>query len=78
MPLLEIVGVTSTDYTFCIAIAYLVAESEENYIWALERLKSIMVDCGVEMPNVFVSDRELALVNAIEIVFPTSALMLCK
>jgi len=78
MSLLEIVGVTSTDQIFCIAIAYLVAESEENYIWALEQLKSIMVDCEVEMPSVFVSDRELALLNAIGKVFPNSAHMLCK
>lgn len=78
MPLLEIVGVTSTDQTFCIAIAYLCAESEENYIWALERLKSVMLDCEVELPSVFISDRELALLNAIAHVFPNSSHMLCK
>lgn len=77
MPLLEIVGVTSTDLTFCIAIAYLVAEKEENYMWALERLKSVLVDSEVEMPSVFISDRETTLINAIGFVFPESAHMLC-
>lgn len=41
-------------------------------------MKSIIIDCDVEIPNVFIMDRELALMNAIEIVFPKSAHMLCK
>lgn len=78
MPLLEIVGVTSTSKTFCIAVAYLVSERENHYVWALKRLQLIMLDCDVEMPSVIVTDREIALINAINIVFPQAAHILCK
>ncbi|XP_022889284.1 protein FAR1-RELATED SEQUENCE 5-like [Olea europaea var. sylvestris] len=76
LPLLEIVGVISTDLTFSIAFAYLGKEREENYAWALGRLKSLMND--IIMPSVIVIDRELALMKAIEKIFPTSTNILCR
>ncbi|KAH6810732.1 hypothetical protein C2S51_024494 [Perilla frutescens var. frutescens] len=42
LPLFEIVGVTSTSMTFSVACAYLEAEKEDNYIWALTVLKGLM------------------------------------
>ncbi|XP_022841839.1 protein FAR-RED ELONGATED HYPOCOTYL 3-like [Olea europaea var. sylvestris] len=54
LPLLEIVGVTSIDLTFSIAFAYLGKECEENYAWALGRLKSLMND--IIMPSVIVTE----------------------
>ncbi|XP_024169848.1 protein FAR1-RELATED SEQUENCE 5-like [Rosa chinensis] len=75
-PLLEIVGVTSTELTFHAAFAYIHAEKEENYVWALSRLKSVMnEDC---LPSVIVTDRELALMNAIRRVFPAAQHLLCR
>ncbi|BBG95640.1 Myzus persicae-induced lipase 1, partial [Prunus dulcis] len=38
-PLLEIVGVTCTNINFSAAFAYLDAKNEDNYIWALSRLR---------------------------------------
>jgi histone-lysine N-methyltransferase SETD2 len=76
LPLLEIVGVTSTNLTFSVALAYLEGELEDNYIWALSRLKTVLEDGWV--PNIIITDRELALMNAIERVFPTSKHMLCR
>jgi histone-lysine N-methyltransferase SETD2 len=76
LPLLEIVGVTSTNLTFSVALAYLEGESEGNYTWALSRLKTILEDGWV--PSIIVTDRELALMNAIERVFPTTRHMLCR
>ncbi|XP_022880732.1 uncharacterized protein LOC111398001 [Olea europaea var. sylvestris] len=57
-PSLEVVGVTSNDLTFSIAFAYLEKEREENYIWALERFKSLKDD--IIMPSVIVTVKELA------------------
>ena len=76
MPLLEIVGVTSTDMTFSVCFAYLQAEHEENYAWALGVLRSIIGD-GI-LPDVIVRDRELSLMKAISTVFPGATHLLCK
>ncbi|XP_052210141.1 uncharacterized protein LOC127813254 [Diospyros lotus] len=62
-PLLQIVGVTSTELTFPVAFAFMDHEYEDNYTWAMERLQSLM---GSNIfPRVVVTDRELALINAI-------------
>ncbi|XP_038698755.1 uncharacterized protein LOC119996256 [Tripterygium wilfordii] len=66
MPLLEIVGVTSTNMTYCIAFVYLNSEKEENYMWALRCLQSTMEECTA--PRVIVTDRELALINSCAVV----------
>nr|KAJ0192547.1 hypothetical protein LSAT_V11C800399650 [Lactuca sativa] len=39
IPLLEIVGVTPTNQTFCVAFIYMHKETKSNYTWALECLK---------------------------------------
>ncbi|KAL8456216.1 hypothetical protein ACS0TY_034438 [Phlomoides rotata] len=62
IPLLEIVGVTPTNLTFCVACAFMNAEREDNYIWALSTLRSLMVDLC--LPNLIITDKELALMRA--------------
>ena len=76
LPLLQIVGVTSIEMTFPGAFAYLESEREDNYTWALTRLKSVLDDSA--MPRVILSDRVLALINAIERVFPNAKHLLCR
>ena len=76
LPLLEIVGVTSTNLTFSVAFVYLEAERVENYTWAIEKLQSLMF--ADRLPNVVVTDRELALMNAVRLVFPTTTNLLCR
>lgn len=76
MPLLEIVGVTSTNSTFSIAFVLMDEEKESNYTWALNCLKSTFD--GYDGPYVIVTDRELALMNACANVFPTSNRLLCR
>ena len=76
-PLLEIVGVTtSTNLTFYVGFALFQFEREDNYVWVLERLKTIMED--KMLPSVIVTDRELALMNAIRKIFPTTINLLCR
>lgn len=64
MSLLEIVDVTLTDLTFLICFANLESERENNYIWALKRLKSIMEENM--LPTFIVKDREITLMKAIQ------------
>ncbi|XP_058764158.1 uncharacterized protein LOC131637576 [Vicia villosa] len=56
LPLLEIVGVTSTQLTFSVAFAYLEHERDENFTWALERLNELFY-CEKFLPDVMVMDR---------------------
>ncbi|XP_028083552.1 uncharacterized protein LOC114284804 [Camellia sinensis] len=64
LPLLEIVGVTSTNLTFSVTFAYLSHEREDNYTWALGVLRTVMDNTA--FPKVIITDRELALMKETE------------
>ncbi|XP_073222483.1 uncharacterized protein [Cicer arietinum] len=74
MPLLEIIGVTSTEMTFCVGFAYLQSERVDNFTWALQMVKEQITSGEVE---VIVTDRDLALMNVVENVFPKAVNLLC-
>lgn len=75
--MLEIIGVTSTKLTFSVGFSYLEHEREENFKWALEKLKELFSSDKL-LSNVVVTGRELALMNAIEVVFPNLTHLLCS
>ncbi|KAH1254612.1 Protein FAR1-RELATED SEQUENCE 6 [Glycine max] len=77
LQLLDFVGVTPTAMTFSTGFAYLEAERVNNIVWALERFRSLFLrhDC---LPLVIVTDRDLALMNAVKTVFPESTNLLCR
>lgn len=74
MPLLEIVGITSTRLTFAIAFVFMAKENANHYQWALRRLRHV---CGNVTPGVIVTDRELGLISALGVVFPDVKHMIC-
>ncbi|XP_071699208.1 protein FAR1-RELATED SEQUENCE 5-like [Rutidosis leptorrhynchoides] len=75
MPLLDIIGVSCFNTSFYSGFAFLEREDEESYIWALNAFKKIL---GSEnQPSVIMTDRELALMNAISKVFPAATNLLC-
>nr|GEX13119.1 protein FAR1-related sequence 5-like [Tanacetum cinerariifolium] len=76
MPFVEIVSVTSTGETFCIAFAFISEEKMDNYKWVLECLKLTLDECM--LPRVIITDRDLALMNACEKVFPNATRLLCR
>jgi len=45
LPLLEIVGVTSTRLTFSHAFVFLSSERQNNFTWVLERLRGLFMTC---------------------------------
>ncbi|XP_057427726.1 uncharacterized protein LOC130721016 [Lotus japonicus] len=65
LPLLEIVGLTSTDKTYSIEFCYIGSEATYDYIWALECMKSLIADQS-RLPTVIVTDRDLALLKVME------------
>ncbi|XP_004509993.1 PKS-NRPS hybrid synthetase cheA-like [Cicer arietinum] len=60
--------------TFCVGFAYLQSERVDNFTWALQMLKEQITGGEVE---VIVTDRDLALMNAVECVFPKAVNLLC-
>ncbi|XP_058772558.1 uncharacterized protein LOC131646563 [Vicia villosa] len=76
LPLFEIVGVTSTKLTFSVAFAYLEHEREENFTWAVERLKELFYYEKL-LENVMVTDWKLVLMNVIDYVYPNASHLLC-
>lgn len=74
--LLEIVSVISTVLIFFTAFTYFGKEHKESYTWALGRLESLMDD--FIMLSFIVTNRELALMKAIEQIFPTSSNILSR
>ena len=76
LPLLHIVGVTSTDISFSAGFALLSSEKEEQYIWALRMFREALSKDN--RPSCIITDRDLALMNALSIVFPDTKLLLCR
>ena len=72
MPLLDMIGVDATGRSFCIAFAFLSGETEEDYTWALERLKALYEQCGRVFPSVILTDRCVAVMNAASTLFPST------
>jgi hypothetical protein len=74
MPLLDIIGIDACQRSFCIAFAFLSGEEEQDYQWALERLKSLYEVCNTSFPSVIITDCALACINAVAICFPSASL----
>ncbi|KAK9088822.1 hypothetical protein Scep_027904 [Stephania cephalantha] len=68
MPLLEIVGITSTHLTFSVGFAFISSESHANYVWALEKLRSILD--GRPKPDVFVKTMSIKLIRSMKLKLP--------
>jgi len=77
MHLLEVVGITSTYLTFSVAFCLLAAEKENIFLWALDRLKGLFFRID-SYPRVVVCDRDIALMNAVRIVFPEAYNLFCR
>ena len=77
LPLLDFVGVTPTTMTFSAGFAYLEAERVNNIVWALERFRGLFLR-NDRLLVVVVTDRDLALMNAVKTVFPECTNLLCR
>ncbi|KAK9064754.1 hypothetical protein SSX86_016136 [Deinandra increscens subsp. villosa] len=68
IPFVQLVGVTSTSKSFCIAHAFIANEREDNFTWVLKQAKG-MIDKCME-PRIIVTDRDQALMRSCDYVFP--------
>lgn len=74
MPLFHLVGFDCNYRTFTIAYCFLAHEKEDDFNWALTRLRELITP---DLPVILVTDRELALINAYQVVFPQARGLLC-
>jgi hypothetical protein len=72
LPLLNIIGITSTYHNFNAGFIFLQREKEEDFKWAMTAFKLF-----ISSPNIIVVDRDYALINAIKVVYPNTHIQLC-
>jgi hypothetical protein len=77
MPLLDMIEVDAAQHSFCIAFAFLSGETEEDYTWALEQLKTLYEQYGGTFPSVILTDRCFAVINAATALFPFTSTLIC-
>ncbi|KAJ0492950.1 putative MULE transposase domain, FHY3/FAR1 family [Helianthus annuus] len=76
MPFVQGVGLTSTEKSLSIMHAVICKEQNDNFVWVLEKIRSMLNEC-LE-PRVIVMDKELALMNACAKAFPKASRYLCR
>jgi histone-lysine N-methyltransferase SETD2 len=74
-PLVEGVGITNTWSTFNAFYCFLSSETENDYVWLMERLQRLLGSSF--SPIAWATDRDLGLINSIRKVFPHSKIVLC-
>ena len=77
LPLLNIVGVAPTNDTFFSCFCLLSRQTLDDYSWALHTFRRLLT-ANHPLPEVMVTDREMALINSIEQTFPAVKHILCK
>ena len=74
MPLLHICGFTNTNHSFSVGFCFVTKENIPSYTWALLQLKNLLKGL---VPEVIISDWDLALSKALKKTFPSSSHLLC-
>jgi hypothetical protein len=78
MPLLNFCGTAGNNMTPQTCLAFLSGEKEDDYTWALNCYRKMLAQHDIAEPKCFVTDRELALLNALDKLFPASDHILCR
>lgn len=76
MPLLHVVGTSSTNMSFSAGFCFMKGETVEDYIWAMREVKECFENG--QLPSAMITDRERALMAAISLVFPNANNLLCQ
>ena len=77
MPLLDIVGPTATGKTFFIGFLFVKGKTEATYEDAMSFIAELYSYLQLEPPRTVLTDRELALIKAINKAFPETETILC-
>lgn len=77
MPLLDVIGVDACQRSFFLAFAFLSGESEEDFCWALDRLRPLYETRKARLPPVSLTDGRITCISAVKVVFPAAHSLLC-
>jgi hypothetical protein len=77
MPLLNMCAVTGNRKTIQVVLCFLSGEKTEDYDWAMGHFEDLMLNHEIPEPDTWVTDRELALMNTLDDLFPDSSHLLC-
>ena len=78
LPLQNVVGCTNKYSTFPVAFGLLSRETKDTFEWALHWLNLQLINLGIERKTrVVLTDRELALMNALEGEMPYASNLIC-
>jgi transposase-like protein len=78
MPLLNIVGITGNNRTPQYCLCFMSGETFDDYKWALQQVCNLLQVNNIPFPRVMITDRELALIEAIDELFPESDHLICR
>jgi hypothetical protein len=78
MPLLNICVVTGNRKTIQVGLCFLSGEKKEDYDWAMAQFTDVMRAYDISEPLSVVTDRELALMNTLDEIFPETSHILCS
>ena len=78
MPLLNICVITGNNKVVQVGIVFLSGEKKADYSWSLTQLRNIIAQYTIEEPISIVTDRELALIECIDTLFPKTTHLLCR
>jgi hypothetical protein len=78
MPLVNICGSSGNNMTPQFAVAFLSGEKKPDYTWTMECFIELLDRESIPRPKCFVTDRELALLNTLDDLFPKSDHILCR
>jgi hypothetical protein len=76
--LLNICAIRGNNMVVQVRLAFLSSEKREDYNWAVQQLRMVMQENSIEEPLSIVTDREIALIRSLDILFPRSRHLLCR
>lgn len=77
-PVLNICATTGLNTTIHAGVALMCEEKESDYLWVLGKFRELLEEEDIDLPTVVISDRDKALMNAIESTFPGTDSLICR
>ena len=78
MPLLNICTISGNNKVIQLGLTFLSGERKADYMWAIRQLRTVMTTSSIEELVSIVTDRELALIDCLDTLFPESTHLLCR
>ncbi|KAI0998776.1 hypothetical protein K3495_g9420 [Podosphaera aphanis] len=78
MPMVNICGSSGGNKTPQLAIGFLSGEKKDDYVWIMNCFNELLKENEIPSSKCFVTDRELALLNTLVELFPSSDHILCR